>query len=383
MKRLRFAWFAVICLGGAGLIQGLVADPSSASKLEKELGRMRGKIQDERKAIKSLDHQSRNLLKLLEDLDKDIDAAEARHRISEGRIARLRQETREARDQVEDLAARIERQREEQGLRLIAYYRLGKTGMLPLIFSETSPPEKFRNLDAFKKIVVSDWQRLEVFSDLLEERARAEAALQERLEEEKALQEKLRRRWKALEAKRQEKSTLLFRIEQDKKLHERLLEELRRSAKDLEKKIQDEPPALVVPQGGPLSAQKGRLVWPVTGKVHPSSDKIGVARSRGIDIKTEPGAPVRAVWGGGVVFADWFRGYGKIMIIHHGEKDYTVAAHLGRLAKKTGEQVETGEIVGHAGDTGSTEGCLVHFEIWHEGRPDDPLAWLRQGGGGS
>ena len=91
---------------------------------------------------------------------------------------------------------------------------------------------------------------------------------------------------------------------------------------------------------------------------------------------------MRAVWGGGVVYADWFRGYGKLMIIHHGEKDYTVVAHMSQLTKTKGERVEIGEIVGHAGDTGSMDGCLVHFEIWHEGRADNPLKWLRRGGGG-
>jgi septal ring factor EnvC (AmiA/AmiB activator) len=77
-----------------------------------------------------------------------------------------------------------------------------------------------------------------------------------------------------------------------------------------------------------------------------------------------------------VAYADWFRGYGKLLIIHHGDQDYTIIAHLSELTKRKGERVEAGEIIGHAGATGSVDGCLVHFEIWHGGRPEDPLKWL-------
>jgi septal ring factor EnvC (AmiA/AmiB activator) len=253
--------------------------------------------------------------------------------------------------------------------------------MIPLIFSDASPPEKFRNLDSLKRILVSDWERLQAFHELLTEKERAEAGLRERLEAEKAHQETLEKRRKALEARRQEKSALLFHIEQDKKLHERLLEELEEAEKALLKKIREKPPKPVIVDSGPLSAQKGKLSWPVKGKVHRRFGPGRAVRSRGIDIKTKAGAPVSAVWGGSVAYADWFRGYGKLLIIHHGQKDYTVSAHLSDLTKSKGERVETGEILGYAGQTGSVAGCLVHFEIWHRGTPEDPMKWLRKGGG--
>ena len=380
MKR-RFLWSAVICLVCAVIGQGLAAPSSRASKLEQDLKKTRKKIQTEKQAIKKLERKSRNLLKSLEDVDKDIVAAERKHRISKARMAEIQQEKKEMTKELRALEGRIEEQRNKQGRRLVAYYRLGKAGMLPLIFSEASPPEKFRHLDALKGILVSDWQRIEAFHELLQEKERLKAGLQERLEAETALLEKLQRRKTALEAKRQEKSTLLFGIEQDRNLHGRMLEELQQAAKVLKKKMQQKPPSPVIFEGGDLLAQKGKLPWPVRGKVYRGFEQPGAVRSKGIDIKTEPGVPVRAVWGGGVVYADWFRGYGKLMIIHHGEKDYTVVAHMSQLTKRKGDRVEIGEIVGHAGDTGSMDGCLVHFEIWHEGRADNPLKWLQRGGG--
>ena len=79
-----------------------------------------------------------------------------------------------------------------------------------------------------------------------------------------------------------------------------------------------------------------------------------------------------------MAYADWYRGYGKLLIVHHGGKDYSVLSHLDRLTKKEGEAVEGGELVGYAGDTGSMEGCLVHFEIWHNGKATNPQKWVKR-----
>ena len=379
--RLRFPRFLFLCLVGCVLTAGLSPAPSLASNPEKGLRETRKKIQAEKKDLQGLEVKGKNLLESLESLDKEIVVAERRSRVSETRMGGLEKEKKETRDELKALEDAIERQRNEQDRRLVAYYRLGKTGMLPVLFSEASPPDKFRNLDSLKRLLVADWQRLEAFHDLQQEKQGVEAALEEQLKAEAALLETIRERKKALKTSKQKKNALLFRIDQDKDLHGRLLEELREAEEELLERIRRTPPAPVIVEKGPLRAQKGRLVWPVKGKVH---RKFGISRSvrsKGIDIKAKPGAPVRAVWGGSVAFADWFRGYGKLLIIHHGEKDYTIAAHLNELTKEKGERVEAGEVLGHAGATGSVDGCLVHFEVWHVGKPEDPLKWLQKGGG--
>lgn len=379
--RLRFPRFLLLCIVGCALVAGLSPAPSLASNAQKGLQETRKKIRVEKKALQDLKVKGKNLLESLESLDKEIVLAERRSRASEARMAGLEKEKKGLRRELKALEDKIERQRNEQDRRLVAYYRLGKTGMLPVLFSEASPPEKFRNLDSLKRLLVADWQRLEAFHDLQQEKQGLEASLEERLRAEATLLETIRERKKDLKTSKQKKNALLFRIDQDKDLHERLLGELREAEEELLERIRRPPPAPVIVEKGPLHAQKGRLAWPVNGKIH---RKFGISRSvrsKGIDIKAKPGAPVRAVWGGSVAFADWFRGYGKLMIIHHGEKDYTVAAHLNELTKRKGERVEAGEVLGHAGATGSVDGCLVHFEVWHVGKPEDPLKWLQKGGG--
>ncbi len=376
--RRRFHWLLIVLLMVFGLEAGLPDAVSRASNPKKGLRETRKKIVDEKKALKDLAIKGKNLLKALESLDKEIVVAEKRRRISEARMEDLTEEKNQKRRELKTLEEEIKRQKGEQSRRLVAYYRLGRAGMLPVLFSAASPPEKFRNLDSLKRLLVADWQRLETFHRLVREKERVEAVLEERLEAEAALLKTIEDRKKVLKASRQEKNALLFRIDQDKKLHQRLLEELKEAERDLVEEIRRKPPAPVIVDQGPISAHKGKLPWPVEGKIHRTFGITRSVRSKGIDIKAKPGAPVRAVWSGGVAFADWFRGYGKLLIIHHGAKDYTIAAHLSELTKRKGERVEAGEIVGHAGATGSVDGCLVHFEIWHGGTPEDPLGWLQK-----
>ena len=78
-------------------------------------------------------------------------------------------------------------------------------------------------------------------------------------------------------------------------------------------------------------------------------------------------------------FAEWLKGYGNLMIINHGENYYSLYAHVEEVFKKTGEKVQTGEVIATAGDTGSIKGLCLHFELRHHGKPINPLKWLKKG----
>jgi len=77
-----------------------------------------------------------------------------------------------------------------------------------------------------------------------------------------------------------------------------------------------------------------------------------------------------------VVHAGWFKGYGNLVIIDHGEGYHTLAAHLATMRTAVGEDVEVGTVIGTVGDTGSLEGPSLYFELREHGRPVDPRPWL-------
>jgi len=139
------------------------------------------------------------------------------------------------------------------------------------------------------------------------------------------------------------------------------------------------------PDGIVFSRLKGRLPPPVKGEI---VSRFGPSRSgnynsftfqSGIDIKVERGEPVRSVFKGKIMFAEWLKGYGNLLIIDHGENYYSLYAHVQEFFKQKGEKVGAGEVIATAGDTGSIKGLCLHFEVRHHGKPVDPLKWLKKG----
>jgi len=122
---------------------------------------------------------------------------------------------------------------------------------------------------------------------------------------------------------------------------------------------------------------KGRILF-LFGPYKNKKFNITNFRS-GIGIAAETGEPVRAVYGGKIVYASWFKGYGNMIIIDHGNNYHTVYAHVEDIFKKTGDFVKTDEVIATVGDTGSMSGIKLQFEIRHNGKPLDPLDWLRRG----
>jgi murein DD-endopeptidase MepM/ murein hydrolase activator NlpD len=103
----------------------------------------------------------------------------------------------------------------------------------------------------------------------------------------------------------------------------------------------------------------------------------GLAMHGGVDLREEPGAPVRATAAGRIIEADWSGGYGRMVEIDHGGGLVTRYAHLSRIAVKPGEWVERGQIVGRVGSTGRSTGPHLHYETHIDGQAVNPLRFIR------
>ncbi|HEX9949423.1 MAG TPA: peptidoglycan DD-metalloendopeptidase family protein, partial [Thermodesulfobacteriota bacterium] len=121
-----------------------------------------------------------------------------------------------------------------------------------------------------------------------------------------------------------------------------------------------------------FKTMRGKLPPPVQGNIF--SPK---GREHGIGIEAPEGAQIQAIFNGRVAYAAWFKGYGNLLVIDHGEGYHSVAAHASRLLKKVGDEVRMGEAVALVGSTGSIEGPMLYFEIRYHGTALDPLTWLK------
>lgn len=202
----------------------------------------------------------------------------------------------------------------------------------------------------------------------------------------------LSRQEKGYSREKQNRTLFLASIQKKKEDHERYIEELNQAAQDLKEKVADflkqaedakKLQTAWIPAGKGLAASRGHLAWPVIGEItqhfgHQKNVQFKeVVDNSGIQIQADAGTPIKAVAGGKVRFADWFKGYGKLVILDHGEGYYSLYAQASELAVAEGQIVAPGQVIGTVGDTGSLVGNSLYFEIRKNGIPQDPLLWLK------
>lgn len=210
-------------------------------------------------------------------------------------------------------------------------------------------------------------QRAAELAALRADQARGQAALARAHAQQKTVLAQLSRRVKT-------QSEILAELRRDEQRLSRLVRDVRQSLAEV-------PAAVPSFPRGSFSALKGKLAPPVPMKINAAygSAKGGRhtdVRWKGVLLAAKPGQEVRAVYPGRVVYADWLRGFGLLLILEHGEGYMTLYGHGQSLYKKPGELVEAGEIIAVAGNTGGFPEPGLYFELRHHGEPRNPVEWF-------
>lgn len=157
------------------------------------------------------------------------------------------------------------------------------------------------------------------------------------------------------------------------------LTELQRNETRLKAEIVKAAKRNQVPMDG-LAKQKGKLPWPTKGGVLHSfgTKQAGQANWKGMVIAASYGTPIKSVYSGTVVFADYLRGYGLVVLLDHGKGDMTLYGYNQTLLKKEGDKVTAGETIALAGDTGGQSRSSLYFEIRRNSKVQNPKSWLKR-----
>ncbi len=276
----------------------------------------------------------------------------------------------EAQAQVEQAAAVL-------GPRLVARYRLGREGYVRFLLGARSIADLLRRRRLFNALLEADLDALAVLRFHADgaKAARDELAAAQAEMEESVQAESERR--KSLEERAAQQRRLLVSVQQERELHEQAARELEEAERELSQKLGEleksqppAPPAMVAPEitlRASIRKARGKLADRHFGTV---------TLQKGIDVRAPLGTPVRAVWQGKVAHAGWFKGFGNLLIIDHGDRVFSLMAHLDQLEKAVGDTVKAGDEVGTVGDTGSLKGAYLYFELRDGQKPLDPGRWL-------
>ena len=267
--------------------------------------------------------------------------------------------------------------------RLRARYRTEQTGYLRVLLGAGDLSALVRRQVYLRRIVRAD---LELAASLRADTASLRRARDERSTRRvrlRELEEASRRRRQALESDRRVRNAALRRLRGRRDAYQRALGVQADERASIVELITSGQASGAAPVGA-FAAEKGRLPSPAVGPIIESFGRHvdplhGTATvSNGQSIGATMGAPVRAVFDGRVVYSGWFKGFGNLLMIDHGDRYHTLYAHLGADDRKpVGVQVTQGETVAVVSDSGSLRGPMLYFEIRRGRSPLDPATWLR------
>ncbi|WP_181919254.1 murein hydrolase activator EnvC [Alkalilimnicola ehrlichii] len=347
--------------------------------MREQIERVQGGLQQERR------RQDR-VTRELRELDTRVNAANARlRRLDDEQVVlnrRINVLQGQRREQLEELAA----QREHLTRQILDVYISGRQEYLRLLLNQEDPNSVDRMLVYYDYLNRARSERIQEVDTQLAELRRIEAEIaeqEERLATARRGQEAERTR---LQTARQERAALLARIERELSNKDRQLRQLARDEEQLVELLQGLERALADVPDRDLAQysfreSEGLLVWPVEGELAArfgsSRGAGGNSRWNGLLIEAEEGTDVRAISHGRVVFADWLRGFGLMVIIDHGEGFMSLYGHNEALYREAGAWVQPGEIIAAVGTSGGRGTPGLYFEVRENGTPVDPMRWLR------
>lgn len=364
--------------------------PSLNEKIKrekKELDKLRGEIEEKRDKSINIKKREGSILSQVEEMDRRLRVLQKEADLIELKTREKDIEMNELSAVIRGLNEEIQDKRETISKRLRTLYQERQAGSLKILSASRDYPDFMRRLHYLKTIARKEGDMLSQFKEKqseLEGKNRQVGIVKERLIQEK---EALAQKLVEIRSEKKKKDQLLARVRNEKVFYERALAELDESSLQLQtmiKKLEEEKKRQQQPASGKFSREKGRLTWPSDGQIvslfgrqkHPRFDTF--IYKKGIEIEPSKGDEVRAVYEGTIIFANWFKGYGMVIIIDHGENYYSLYAHLAKLLVSVGDKVGRSRPIGQIGETGLSQGSNLYFEIRHQGEPLDPLTWLQK-----
>ncbi len=376
----------------------------AGNRTDQELRNRRSSLQKLHKGMKLQQEKVRESQMLAEGILSELEKLDRNYQRQQENLLEMRQQVAEQ----EELLAAKEKDLEQTEMaresirrhletRLRVLYTKGGTDLINVVFSSKTLPELLLFNDSFHTLIRYDRTLFDVYQKSVHElhRSREAHELQKalldsvivRLEEEK----------EKLDTIHKEKNELLKKIQTKEKLYGQAIKEMQKAETGLiktlrslqRKKIQEEKQDTAVntpvrkkePQKKGFFDKRGLLPPPVQGMLicrfgEQQNGSLHNLAKNGIVIKAADESDVHAIYPGKVIFADYKRGYGNMIIIDHGMKYYTVTARLSEMLKKDGDRVDKNEVIGKTSDIATLFDEGIYFEIRQDSHPLDPLIWL-------
>jgi septal ring factor EnvC (AmiA/AmiB activator) len=340
--------------------------------------------------LAALQREAEGLLKQERTLLAELRKLEIDRAIKVEELTKIQRDTAYVRERLtattaktEKLQGEAERQRPDVEARMVQLYKMGRAGYWRLLLDVNSLRDVGRAYRTAAALGRIDRDRVEEHRRTLAALNTERASLQARVKELATLQRRAQDAAAGIEAAVVARAELVKSIDERRDLNAQLSGELQQ----VQQKLQATLNAMAagkpaVDTAVPIRPFQGSLPWPAEGVVsgrfgRQPANSPGPAVRNGVELSMPEGRPVAAVHGGTVAYADPFMGYANLVIVEHPDRAYSLYGHLSSLSVKKGDRVDAGTTVGMAGRNPAGNPAL-YFELRVDGKPVDPLQWLKR-----
>lgn len=318
--------------------------------------------------------------KQVQQLDQRIAAVASQLAELATSLQRTNQRIDELQQQQQQLIAEQKQQQQWLAKQVDMAYRIGEHDLLKLILNQEEPAEIERlhgYYGYFNRARLQKLDELKATQAELEEVTTQVASEQQQLAQQKQQQEQQQQR---LEQEKSEQQKLVRQLAQEQRQDQSRVAQLEQDQRELENVLAAIIAALRdEPQLDGLRQLKGKMSWPTQGNVQRifGRSRSGGVKWKGILIDAAEGTPVKAIADGRVIYANWMRGFGLLLVLDHGDGYMSLYGHNQTLLPNVGEVVRRGEEIARVGQSGGRESPALYFEIRLKGDPVNPTQWVR------
>lgn len=363
----------------------LPLSPLEAADTKKELSDIQKELKTKKEQVKESIKKEKSVIENIEDIEQSIKQKEKELKNYDNRISQTRSEMLKLTEEIDALNNNLSSRQQNLKERLRALYKQQYGGHALILISAKDHQDLIKKSKYISMIAYYDSKMINQFAIDIEEillKKNKLETLNAALTSDKKLTMQTQ---KALETDRIKKDKILSDIRSKRQSYEKKIEELEEASKKLrammdslkEKKL----PAAIAGKG--FAALRGHLPWPVNGKVaipfgkYKDTEFNITVYKNGMELKPENGEQPKAIAGGRVVYSDWFKGYGLLLIIDHGSGYHSLYGNLSEIFLNTGDILIAGTVVGNIGRSSLLNSPALYFEIRYKGKPVDPMEWLK------
>lgn len=352
---------------------------------EKQIQQIRQEISQLDEWLKKANSEKSGLASKLRKEEKAIDQVSRDIRANQERIGTLLKQLAQLEQDFKAQQLNLRQQRDFYSRQIRASYLQGQQPVLKLMLNSDSPQDAMRQMRYLGYLNQARSDKIQTFQETLAQLKTTEEQLLTQKTELAQEREALAESQKRLNASLAERKHVLARLDSSIKNEAARLASLKSDQARLESLVHEIEAALTriaraSEEPRPSGPRKAKLPWPTHGKVlarFGAQTAQGKLRSNGIRIATDENEPIKAVQSGRVVFSDWLRGFGLLIIVDHGNGLMSLYGNNRSLLKHTGDSVQADDVIAYASASTTDSETGLYFEIRRDGKPQDPLLWLR------